>query len=147
MGRFGLSDYARTPSLPPYGRHALLATDGPWTLLADDWFYTLWYMPSTRPTLAALAETCDVFACSVGECDESFDFLSYRDGTLVRHYVVASPDYRSRVIEKDFGDPLPGESAAFAHADAQDIVLEIATSQGVKTTFTEKDIRIYAPAK
>ena len=43
-------------------------------MVADDWHYTLWHMPSTRPALQALGRGCDVFACSVGDCDRSFDF-------------------------------------------------------------------------
>jgi hypothetical protein len=56
LGRFGLPTYRPTKEAPRLGRYAILADDGEWTMIADDWYYTLWHMPSTRPTLAALGE-------------------------------------------------------------------------------------------
>jgi hypothetical protein len=142
---FGLSTYRRTKTAAPPGRYALLANDGQWTLIADDWYYTLWHMRSTRSTLAALAQNCDVFACSVGDCDQSFDFVYYRASHLVRKYVVADPHFRGGVVVENIGKPLPGESAAFKQPGELRIVLGIAASLGIKTDYTERDIRVYAP--
>src|SRR4051794_10042254 len=69
LHRFGLSAYQPTDTHPRFGPYVVLGNDGEWTFVADDLLYTLWHMPSTRPALAALAESCDVFACSVGDCD------------------------------------------------------------------------------
>src|SRR5262249_33388438 len=77
------------------------------------WYYTLWHMRSTRPTLQALGRSCDVFACSIGDCDHSFDFVYYRGGRLVRQYVVEDPDFRGGRVVENTGEPLPGEAAAF----------------------------------
>src|SRR4051812_29631299 len=82
---FGLTAYRLTnrPTKLPrrLERHVILADDGPWVMVADDWYYTLWHMPSTRPAIQALGQSCDVFACSVGDCDHSFDFVYYRGGS------------------------------------------------------------------
>jgi len=108
LRRFGLVNYCRVPAdnTQHLRQHAILADDGPWTLLADDWYYTLWHLPTTRPMLEELAQQCDVFACSVGDCDRSFDFVYYRDGRLVRKYVVTDPHFRGRVLVQNVGYPL-----------------------------------------
>lgn len=147
LQQFGLSAYHPTKAAPRLGHYAILADDGQWTLIADDWHYTLWHMPSTRPTLAVLAESCDVFACSVGDCDHSFDFVYYRDSCQVRHYVVEDPDYRGGSVVKNVGAPLPGESTAFKQPDELKIILSIAGSMGIKTDYTDQELRIYAPSK
>jgi hypothetical protein len=145
LQRFGLADYRPRKGLPDRGRYAILAADGQWSLIADDWRYTLWHKPSTRPALVALAETCDVFACSVGDCDRSFDFVYYRDARLVRRFVVADPHFQGGVVVEDMGQPLPGEATAFQQSDEFTIVLGIANSLGIKTDFSERDLRAYAP--
>ena len=144
LRRFELTSYRPTKSAPRLGRYAILADDGEWTMIADDWYYTLWHKQSTRPALAALAETCDVFACSVGDCDRSFDFVYYRDARLVRKYVVADPDFRGGSVVENVGEPLPDESAAFGQTDEVRIVLCVAASLGIKTDYSERDIRVYA---
>jgi hypothetical protein len=113
-------------------------------MLADDWRYTLWHMESTRPAIATLAKSFDIYACSVGDCDHSFDFVYYRDGRLVRKSVVRDPDFRRGRVVENFGDPLPRESAAFKHHDESRIVLTIATSLGIQVPFDESHVRIYA---
>jgi hypothetical protein len=141
----GLSAYRPTRTPPRRRRYAILADDGPWTMIADDWHYTLWHMPSTRPALQELGRSCDVFAASVGDCDHSFDFVFYRGGHLVRRYVVADPDFRGGSVVEDTGTPLPGESAAFREEDELRIVLGVAASLGIRTDYEVRDIRVYAP--
>jgi hypothetical protein len=145
---FGLGAYQpTTATVTRVGRYTILANDGQWTVIADDWRYTLWHMPSTRLAIAALAESCDVFACSVGDSDHSFDFAYYRESRLVRNYVVSDPDFRSRIVTENIGEPLPGESNAFEESDALAIVLGVAASLGIKTRYTEQECRVYAPIR
>jgi hypothetical protein len=143
LRRFGLSSYRPTKS--PRWRYAILGDDGQWTMIADDWLYTLWHMPSTRFALEALKWECDVFACSVGEDDESFDFVYYQGSRRVREYVVTDPYYRGGKVAKNKGKRLPGEAAAFRKTDGLRIVLGVAASLGIRTDYTEGDIRAYAP--
>lgn len=146
LTKFGLGKYLpATAAVADRGRYAILADDGQWTLLADDWFYTLWHLPETRPTIEALAQECDIFACSVGECDRSFDFVYYHQSRLIRKYVVEDPHFRGGVVVQNVGYPLPAEAAALQLEDETNIVLAIAASLGIKTNYTESDVRIHAP--
>jgi hypothetical protein len=142
---FGLLDYERVDPARGLRRHALLADGGGWTVLADDWYYTLWHMPETRPTIASLGASWDVFAGSVGDSDRSFDFAYYQDGRLVRRYVVEDPHYRGGVVIADEGEPLPGEAEALREADEWQKVLGVARAIGVPTAYNERDVRVYAP--
>src|SRR5262249_23236755 len=147
LQQVGLAGFPPTEGIPGPGRYVILSTGGDWSLVADDWLYTLWHRPLTRLVVAALGETCDVFACSVGDCDRSFDFVYYRDGRLVRRYVVADPHFRGGVVAEDFGEPLPGEAAALRQSGEFEIVLGIARSLGINTEFGEHDLRVYAPPR
>jgi hypothetical protein len=144
LSRFGLPGYRLARATTRLSRYAVLGDDGEWTMIADDWFYTLWHMSSTRPEIEVLAGECDVFACSVGDCDRSFDFVYYRDGRLVRKYVVADPHFQGGVVTEDFGDRLPGEAAAFTESDEVRIALGIAASLGIKIDYAVHEARVYA---
>jgi hypothetical protein len=145
LNLFGLATYRPTQAPRRLGRYAVLAGDGEWTMLADDWFYTLWHMPATRQAVRQLAQGCDVFACSVGDCDCSFDFVYYRDSRLVREYVVTDPEFRGGNVVTNAGEPLPGETAAFREAGELQIVLAVASSLGIRTAYSPSDVRAYAP--
>lgn len=147
LSLFGLHGYHPPADPDRFRRHALLVDAGAWTVLADDWYYTLWNMSETRPTIAALGESWDVFACSVGDTDRSFDFVYYQGSQLVRRYVVEDPHARGRVVVVDEGNPLPGEAAAFSATNGTERVLGVAQSLGIPTVYNEQDVRVYAPVE
>jgi hypothetical protein len=142
---FGLSTYRRAKWLWGLERYVVLADDGQWTMVADDWFYTLWHMSSTRPAIEKLGRNYEVFACSINDWDYSFEFVYYSDGRLVRRYVVKDLGFRRGQVVENFGEPLPGESVAFREADELDIVLKVAASLGIRVDYTKRDIRVYKP--
>jgi hypothetical protein len=141
---FGLTGYRPPGITNRYYRYAVLANAGEWVMLADDWYYTLWSMPSTRHAIAAIGASWDLFACSVGDCDRSFDFVCYRAGHLVRRYVIDDQGFRGGAVAEDYGDPLLGEAVALGAADEMDRVLGVARSLGIKTDYNEQDVRVYA---
>jgi hypothetical protein len=117
---------------------------GSWTMLADDWHYTLWHMRTTRPAIEAIARLHEVYVCSEGDCDRSFDFAYWDNGRLAREYVVQSPRFTDRLIAKNWGAPLPGEAALLA-TDGCNIGIQLAASLGIQTRFMMEDLRIYGP--
>ncbi len=143
---FKLNSYKRSTESTSGGRHAVMCEAGDWTMLADDWYYTLWHMKTTRPAIKAMVEYHELYVCTEGDCDRSFDFAHYRKGRLVRKYGVSSPSYSNRVVVEDFGTPLPGE-AALLENDGYNIGIELAATLGIKNRFTDDDLRVYVPPR
>ena len=144
--RFGLTDYQRVPAPLDFGPYVCLMEDSEWTHIADDWSYTLWHRPSTWETIAEIAKDHDVFACSIGDCDYSWQFVYYRHGRLLRKYVVDDPHYqKGGMLVEDFGIPLEGETEAKKQTDELGTVLTIAASLGIDVAHRTKEIRVYAP--
>lgn len=145
LQRFGLPEYRSITDPPRLGRHVCITNDDHWTHIADDWFYTLWHMPATRQAIAEIAVHCDVFTCSVGESDESYDFGYYRNGRFVRSYVVDDPQWRGGKVVQDIGQRIHSEWEAKQHKDQLQIVLSIASSLGIDLRHESKHLRFYAP--
>jgi hypothetical protein len=145
LSHFGIGHYQRASDVTPhtYARYAILADAGEWTLIADDWYYTLWHMPGTRDAIAQLGKSFDIFACSVGDSDDSFDFVYYRDGRMVRKHVVVDPEYRDGVVKESFGSPLSGEYETGKLPDYLPYVLEIARGLGIDPPHSEEQLRCY----
>ena len=144
LQRFGLAKYSAARCAPRMGLYAVLADDGEWTMLADNWHYQLWHRESTGNAINDIATTYDVFTCSVGDSDDSFDFIYYRNGKLVRKYVVTDPHYSGGTISEDIGESLKQESDILANSDGQlKLVLALAKSVGIRTDYAEDELRVY----
>lgn len=111
--------------------------------VADDWLYTLWHLATVNAAIPSLAKNHDVFTCSVGDADNSFDFEYFHDGNSVRKYVVEDSEYRRGLVVEDFGSPLPSEAEAMNQPDPLIAVLEIAHSLGINTLHDPTLIRAY----
>ena len=140
---FRLGHYKRSP-VSQNGRHAIFADAGGWTMLSDDWCYTLWHLPTTKRVIRKLAKSHDIFACSEGDCDRSFDYKYYVDGQLVREYTVHSPRFSDREVGVNRGGLLPNEHEILVE-DGYNIGIAVAAGLGIKTQFTDDDLRIFTP--
>jgi hypothetical protein len=90
-----------------------------------------------------LAKRHDVFACSVGDSDHSYDFVYYHGGRLRRKYVVEDPHWHGGSVAEDYGLPLPGESEANQVPDELTRVLFLASLLGIDLQHEGKSVRIY----
>jgi hypothetical protein len=140
---FGLGAYQLSNNPTHHGRRAILADADGWTLLSDDWYYTLWHMKTTRDVIRKLARSHDIFACTEGDCDRSFDYLYFRNGKLIREYVVHSPGFSDRNVHADHGPQIPGEDDLLVR-DGDNIGIDVASLLGIKTRFCDDDLRVYA---
>ena len=144
LGEFGVADYEPICAVPQHGPYTAFCTCGDWTLIADDGRYSLCSSPTTRIAICRLSEHMDIFAHTVGDCDNSFDFIYYRNGTRVREYVVVDPDFNSSIVKLDFGKPLPGENEAPALDDRFFGMLTIPRALGIPTPTLDSEYRIYS---
>lgn len=157
LNEFGLSSYVAARDLPAHRRHALIASDGSWTVLADDWWYTVWndgLNPETAPnnnsdwsealrkTLEQLAQSFDVFATFIADADCSYSFRLYLDGRLRRHLCE---EYRGPSLTVDYGVRLPGERKPSPHGYGIPEMAALAESLGIKCRYKRDDVRIYVP--
>ncbi len=122
----------------------LITEDENWVHIADDWSYTLYYMSKLRDAIDRIAEKHEVYTCSVGDTDSSYDFTYHCDGKLVRKYVVEDPHYRGGEVKEDFGIPIPGEAKAMQLECEWTRVMTIAASLGIDLWHQRDRVRIYA---
>jgi hypothetical protein len=87
----------------------LAEADG-WKMIADDWGYSLWHARSTQAVVKELAESNDLLTFSTGDSDEAYDLRRFRDGALVREWIVDDKfGGGNQRLLNDWGTPLPGE--------------------------------------
>ena len=108
-----------------------------WTLFADDWFYTLWHMPTTNDAIREIAMDHRVYTDHVGDCDESYGFSILSDGQYLRRIQVDSPNYDDQQVTIDVGRALEVESGDRRTNDIEAYVDAVARSI---------DIRLPTPA-
>lgn len=146
LHQLGIHGFVRDSE--PTGKLCVFVTeDKQWTHVADDWFYTLWHgrhTPARFEGIQTLARKHDIFTCSVGDVDESFDFVYYSGGRLMREYVVEDPDFKGGKVVQDMGPLLPNEEKSLKEPDPLKRVLGIAQSLGIDTQHRRDQIRTYS---
>lgn len=128
-----------------------IAEDKEWIHIADDDQYTLWNDESVRARVAEIGLEHEVFTCSVGDIDMSFDLAHFRDGELKRRFVVRDQDcmgvrrrhHQGCEVAEDVGEQLPHEQEAMRSADPLDVVISLAESLGIDTDHKASSIRSY----
>jgi hypothetical protein len=144
LQRLGIVGFVRDPKPADNVSCVYLTEDNLWTHIADDWCYTLWHMRTIREAIAGLAKQFEIFTCSVGDSDHSFDFAYYCNGTLFRKYVVMDPHWKGGEVVQDIGTRLPGEDEALKLPDETDRVLFLASLLGIDLQHELDRIRVYS---
>lgn len=144
LEKLAIGEYEFVKKTPKLRRHVLVRREPNWLHLIDDWSYTLWDAPSTRVSLLEISQHHDIYQCSVGECDHSFDFRFYCGGAVTREYIVEDPTYQNGIVVKDIGAELPGERDALKLPDEQQRVLGIACALGIDVSYTIDQLTFYA---
>ena len=143
LKHFGLLSFSWTKQLQESAQYVILTDAGEWTLLADDWLYSLWHMPSTKTAIEALAESRDVFTWSVGDCDQSFEYKCYRDRELIRQYTVESPNYNDQVVQHDIGEAFEFEKA-LRELPVEERMACYCAEFGIETSVKREQLRLYS---
>jgi hypothetical protein len=144
MAMLGIEGFKEARSPKFSNRFMHITDDGEWLHIADDWFYSLWHSTTVRNRIAEIAKEHDIFTCSVGDIDHSFNFQYYSSGSLVRNYVVEDPDHNGGHVTEDFGVPLPAEFEALTQTCELVKVLSIAQSLGIRVDHQEAAVRTFS---
>ena len=80
----------------------------------DDWLYTLWFDKEVKVKIENLSKEFDIFCCSVGDTDNSFDFVFYQNGIKKREYVVEDPFFNGGNVVKNLGEVFEIEKIALS---------------------------------
>jgi len=134
--------------LPPgvrYRNPVYIIRGQEWVHIMDNGSYYLWHLTEIRTRLAELGNRYELFYCSVGDIDYSFDFCYYQNGRLIRHYVVPAPTFNPNklVVEKDMGEPLPGELQALQYREPYNMIMALAHSLGIDLRHQAKAIKTF----
>ncbi len=148
----GLPNYKKAPPpLPSDGSHIVFGNDDEWTHIADDFNYTLWWDdPKTNKAVASLSKTFDVFRCSNGDIDESFEFEYFKDGSLARKMIFDHDIFKKEEnILVNIGNKLASEPLELSglKAEANDMFPSITKALGIKKITDPTLLRFYLHEK
>ena len=132
-------------------REVCITEDNIWMHVADDWWYTLWY--KGLPILERLhcqRPQASLFACSVGDSDDSFGFTLYAGGQLQRRLEVHDPNFnrKARTVKVNVGNRLSIEDEEREKGEPWAYVSHLARQLGVVFNHKPENTRCYAaPSK
>ncbi|BDS11326.1 hypothetical protein [Aureispira anguillae] len=114
-----------------------------WIHIMDFMDYNLWHNPQLRINLELISKKYDIFYCSTGDDDYSYDFTYLKEGILKRKLIVEYPNYKGPIIKENIGKRLLGESEKIVLKDERKEVLSIAKAIGINLNHEESKIRQY----
>ena len=85
----------------------------------------------------------EIFACSIGDSDDSFDIRLYKNGKMVREVVVEDTKYNGGQISVNRGRPLEGERESLKLQGITQRVIAIATHMGINTNHKLEEIKAF----
>ena len=127
-----------------------IASDGRWTHISDDGYYTLWtdgiFMSGNLPDrIVKLARLHNIFTRVLGEADDSFEFEYFEGSKLRRRYVVEDPyfDKDRCIVAQDYGEALTGEEELSEEVNMDEKIRRIEDALGIETDLGKLSIRTY----
>ena len=120
-----------------------LFRDKIWVHIMDNFSYSHWHSKNFKLKIEELGKSFEIFSFSVGDVDFSFEFRLFRNGGLVREYIVESPNFNDEIITKNFGKPLKGEEKGLQKKDQLMRVIHIAQSLGIEFPKNQSEINCY----
>ncbi len=140
----GIKDFLPTTHIKSTDRVVHITDDGNWTHVIDDWLYTQWHSKSVFNHIEKLAKKHDIFTCSVGDSDSSYDFHYFKNGKLVRRYIYDDPKFDGGFVSEDYGIPIRGEEKALQKCDELNKVLSVAQLVGIEIKHQASQIRSFS---
>ncbi len=144
LNHLGIKDYKLETEKPDWkSRYLFLSENDGWVHLMDDWSYSLWHNKTIRNNIQSLSQRFEIFTCSIGDIDNSFDFTYLKNGEIIRQYIAEDPNFKKLVIVKNIGKPFPIETEALKLKDTAKKVTMIAKHLGLNLNYTKDQMRVY----
>ncbi|WP_375560378.1 hypothetical protein ACE193_22180 [Bernardetia sp. OM2101] len=71
----GLNTFKIIDSLEDREKSLYITRSTNWIHIMDNWLYDLWHSTPFKNSVDKLGKEYDIFYCSVGDCDNSFDWF------------------------------------------------------------------------
>ena len=126
-------------------RHLVIGHTQEWTMVADDWSYTLWHAERQAQSIEAFARQVEeAFVCRWPDVDETFTFSLWRDGDCVRSYDLIQEGWTGPVRLEESGARLPIETEELALKSADERLRAICGALGYVAADAVGTFRVYA---
>ena len=125
--------------------HLVIGHADRWTVVADDYFYTLWHSEQTTHAIATYAaQLDDAFICRWPDVDETFAFSLWHRGACVRSFDLVKPGWSDPVTLEESGQKLEIETEELASQSAEDRLKTISGELGYVASDAIGTFRVYA---
>lgn len=130
---------------PGHRPYVVIGHTSEWTMVADDWSYTLWQAEPQAKAIEALARRAkEAFVCRWPDVDDTFAFSLWRDGDCVRSYELIQEGWTGPVRLEESGVPLPIETEDIAVKSADERLRAICGALGYVADDAVGTFRMYA---
>ena len=125
--------------------HLVIGHTDNWTVVADDYSYTLWHSERTTHAIATYAARVEgAFICRWPDVDETFAFSVWRRGECVRSFDLVKPGWSEPVTLEESGQKLEIETEELASQSAEDRLKTISGELGFVASDAIGTFRVYA---
>lgn len=125
--------------------HLAIGHTHEWTMVADDWLYTLWHAERQAKAIEAFARQVEeAFVCRWPDVDETFAFSLWRDGDCVRSYDLIQEGWTGPIRLEESGARLPIETEELALKSADERLGAICGALGYVAAEAIGTFRVYA---
>lgn len=151
LKRLGLDDFRKeikpSDNINLSLNYIYITEDHDWLYILDNWAYEIWHRNFFREKLIELSTDFEIYNFSVGDADDSFDFLYLVNGKIKRKYVVTDPYYKGGKVDINIGESFPIEEMALAIKDHYQKLKLISTTFGISLTFDKENVRVFKTDK
>ena len=145
LDALGLGSYGLIEPDDVHRPHVVVGHTEDWTVVADDYFYTLWHAERTTHAIATYAARVDdAFICRWPDVDETFAFSVWRRGECVRSFDLVKPGWSDPVTLEESGQKLEIETEELASQSAEDRLKTISGELGYVASDAIGTFRVYA---
>ena len=142
----GLDEYKLIEAEDIHHRpHVVIGHTDNWTVVADDYYYTLWHSERTTHAIETYAATLnDAFICRWPDVDETFAFSLWRRGTCLRSFDLIQEGWTGPVRFEESGEKLEIETDELAQLGAWQQLESISSELGFVAGNADGTYRVYA---